>query len=156
MIDQVLKDRTEMYGDFKQLAELSTSLKAHISAHQGWHKLQPHQRESLDMIVHKIARIINGDNNNKDSWLDIAGYAQLVVNQLETNTYKRCTPAERAIQFAPDWANFVAQDGDGAWCAYSCRPIVANYAWLSSGEYEYLFHDVKQDDWRNTLTEIKK
>lgn len=156
MIDQVLKDRTEMYGDFKQLAKLSTSLKTHMSAHQGWHKLQPYQQESLDMIVHKIARIINGDHNNKDSWVDIAGYAQLVVKQLEMRPHKPCTPAVRAIQFAPDWANFVAQASNGAWWAYEREPIAGDHVWLSGSRHEYLFHDFMCDDWRDTLTEIKK
>ena len=34
------------------------------------------------MICHKLGRIINGDPNYDDSWLDIAGYAQLIVNRL--------------------------------------------------------------------------
>jgi hypothetical protein len=34
------------------------------------------------MIVHKIGRILNGDPNYDDSWADIAGYAQLVVKEL--------------------------------------------------------------------------
>jgi hypothetical protein len=36
----------------------------------------------LDMICHKIGRIINGDPDYADSWHDIAGYAQLVANRL--------------------------------------------------------------------------
>jgi sulfur carrier protein ThiS len=39
--------------------------------------------ESLDMIANKIARIVNGDPYYKDSWQDIAGYAQLIVNKLD-------------------------------------------------------------------------
>ena len=35
------------------------------------------------MIAHKIGRILNGDPNYADSWVDIAGYAQLVANELE-------------------------------------------------------------------------
>jgi hypothetical protein len=41
--------------------------------------LHADQQEALDMICHKIGRIINGDANYDDSWRDIAGYAQLVV-----------------------------------------------------------------------------
>jgi hypothetical protein len=36
------------------------------------------QREALDMILHKIARIVNGNPNETDHWHDIAGYATLV------------------------------------------------------------------------------
>jgi hypothetical protein len=39
--------------------------------------------ESLDMIANKIARIVNGDPNYLDSWVDIVGYTTLVVNKLE-------------------------------------------------------------------------
>jgi hypothetical protein len=41
------------------------------------------QRESLDMIAHKIARILNGNPNVHDHWHDIAGYATLVANDLK-------------------------------------------------------------------------
>ena len=34
------------------------------------------------MIFHKLARIANGDPTYIDSWTDIAGYAQLVVDDL--------------------------------------------------------------------------
>jgi len=39
-------------------------------------------REALEMILHKIARILNGNPNYADSWQDIAGYAQLIVKRL--------------------------------------------------------------------------
>lgn len=41
------------------------------------------QYEALDMIAHKIARIINGDPDYADSWDDIAGYAKLVADRLQ-------------------------------------------------------------------------
>ena len=41
------------------------------------------QLEALDMIAHKIARIINGDPDYADSWHDIAGYAKLVADRLD-------------------------------------------------------------------------
>jgi hypothetical protein len=44
--------------------------------------LAPDQREALEMIVVKIARIINGDPNCADSWRDIEGYARLVAERL--------------------------------------------------------------------------
>jgi hypothetical protein len=39
--------------------------------------------EALDMICHKIGRIINGDANYHDNWLDIAGYSMLVADRLQ-------------------------------------------------------------------------
>jgi hypothetical protein len=40
------------------------------------------QKEGLHMILHKIGRIVNGDPDYVDSWLDIAGYATLVADYL--------------------------------------------------------------------------
>ena len=40
------------------------------------------QWEALDMICHKIGRIVVGDADYDDSWRDIAGYAMLVANRL--------------------------------------------------------------------------
>jgi hypothetical protein len=48
-------------------------------------KLDDDQSEALEMIAHKIARILNGDPNYVDSWLDIAGYATLVAERLNGN-----------------------------------------------------------------------
>jgi hypothetical protein len=41
-----------------------------------------HQKESLEMIASKIARIVCGDSNHHDSWHDIGGYAKLVADRL--------------------------------------------------------------------------
>ena len=35
------------------------------------------QKESLEMIVHKIGRILAGDPSFQDHWDDIAGYAKI-------------------------------------------------------------------------------
>jgi hypothetical protein len=45
--------------------------------------MAPDQREALDMIAHKIGRILNGDPDYSDSWRDIAGYATLVADRLD-------------------------------------------------------------------------
>ncbi len=45
-------------------------------------KLDADQMEALEMIMHKIGRIINGDADYDDSWRDIAGYAMLVCDRL--------------------------------------------------------------------------
>jgi hypothetical protein len=40
------------------------------------------QREALEMIAHKISRILAGDPHFADHWTDISGYARLVERQL--------------------------------------------------------------------------
>lgn len=48
--------------------------------------LAPDQKEALEMLAHKIGRILNGDPDYADSWDDIAGYATLVANRLKGKT----------------------------------------------------------------------
>lgn len=84
-VNDILEQRGSRYGDFKTHADITQTLKAvkNLYVKTLNKDLNPSQNESLDMIFHKIGRIINGDPNYADSWVDIAGYAQLVVNQLE-------------------------------------------------------------------------
>jgi DNA repair ATPase RecN len=63
-------------------AEIMQELKDVMREVDGWRNLTPSQREALDMIQHKIGRILNGDQTYDDSWKDIAGYATLIVNEL--------------------------------------------------------------------------
>jgi hypothetical protein len=81
MIGEILDERGKRYGKFKDHAEISQRLKYVVSARKD--VLADDQREALEMICHKIARIINGDPNYADSWIDIAGYAQLVADRLQ-------------------------------------------------------------------------
>jgi hypothetical protein len=83
-IKQILVDRGERYGPFIGHAKIAQQLKTVIKeALELRHKsLADDQQEGLEMICHKIARIVNGDSNYIDSWLDISGYAQLITNRL--------------------------------------------------------------------------
>lgn len=81
----VLVERGSRYGKFTGHAEVTQRLKDVIAANlrQRDKTLAPDQQEALDMICHKIGRIINGDPDYADSWIDIAGYAKLVADRLE-------------------------------------------------------------------------
>lgn len=81
-VDAVLSERGARYGKFTDHARITQSLKTIIDECDNG-KLSWSQRESLDMIAHKIGRILNGDPNYADSWVDIAGYAKLVADELE-------------------------------------------------------------------------
>lgn len=85
MIEQILEERGKRYGKFKSHAEISQRLKYVVqdvlSSRKGI--LEDDQIEALEMICHKIARILNGDPDYADSWVDIAGYAQLVADRLQ-------------------------------------------------------------------------
>lgn len=78
-VDVTLDERKSQYGSFKDVAGTTQKLMS---------LLQPKgctcvQQEALHMICSKLARITHGDVNHVDSWHDIAGYATLVVNELE-------------------------------------------------------------------------
>jgi hypothetical protein len=62
--------------------------------------MAPDQWEALDMICSKISRIVNGDPDYDDSWVDIAGYAQLIVNSLKEDQGKVKTLEEQMREAA--------------------------------------------------------
>jgi len=83
-IDDTLKDRGTKYGKFNKHAELTQRLKTIMRSAPGWHNnLTDSQRECLEMVQHKIGRILNGDPKYIDSWVDIIGYTKLVIDELE-------------------------------------------------------------------------
>ena len=81
-INKVLKQRKKTHGSFTNHSRLSQALKRSYSAYK-ISDLSDSQQEALDMILHKIARIGAGNPNEKDHWVDIGGYAQLIVNEIE-------------------------------------------------------------------------
>lgn len=82
-VNKTLDERGERYGKFRNHAELSQKLKQAMKEKATWWDLSPSQQKSLEMIAHKIARILNGDPNYADNWHDIAGYATLIDLQLQ-------------------------------------------------------------------------
>jgi hypothetical protein len=86
-VDAILDSRAKDYGRFKDGAALMQGMKRLMSDHARVHDktFADDQWEALEMIVHKIARIINGNPDKVDHWVDIAGYATLVAERLEGN-----------------------------------------------------------------------
>lgn len=81
-LEVTLEERGSRYGEFSDHSDISQSLKEVMYNTDNWGTLKPEMRESLEMIAHKIARILNGDPNYADSWVDIAGYSKLVGDKL--------------------------------------------------------------------------
>ena len=86
-IQTTLDERGSRYGSFMGHAEITCELKGIIAQYAIARnkKLKFDQQEALDMICHKIGRILNGDPDYADSWHDIAGYAQLIANRLNSD-----------------------------------------------------------------------
>ena len=100
-INDTLEGRGTKYGDWKNHAQISQDIQNAIikgwfsrGDGQDWNEVPAYMSEALTMIAQKIGRIINGDPFYDDSWRDIAGYATLVVNQLN----KENADAEKELQ----------------------------------------------------------
>ena len=83
-INALLAEREKTHGDYEIHAAITQDLKRTINHHVGDldRRLDDDMQETLDMIAHKIGRIIAGNPAEPDHWRDIAGYAQLVANRL--------------------------------------------------------------------------
>ena len=83
-VNEILKERGNRYAAFIDNAKVSQALKAEMWSSENWSggKLNADQKEALELIALKISRILTGDPDYVDSWIDIAGYAQLVVDRL--------------------------------------------------------------------------
>ena len=85
----VLSERGSRYGTLMNNATISQGLKEILHNSTNWEAMPPDMREALDMIVHKISRIVEGDFNYDDSWVDISGYSTLIVERLHLTLKQR-------------------------------------------------------------------
>ncbi len=83
--EALITERGNRYGEFKDGAAIMQQLKQVMYNTPKWDSLKPSQKEALDMIQHKIGRILNGDPDYDDNWKDIAGYATLIVKELHND-----------------------------------------------------------------------
>lgn len=82
-IQETLAERQTTHGDFGEHARVTQNLKS--MAHDGlnWRegRLSAAQMEAIDMILHKLGRVLAGDPDFHDHWHDICGYAKLVADK---------------------------------------------------------------------------
>ena len=90
--EELLKERGNRYGEFDINAAISQSLKNVMKSTPSWGDLRPYQKEALEMIQHKISRILNGDVTYVDNWADIIGYSQLALDKLQRENELKRTP----------------------------------------------------------------
>jgi hypothetical protein len=87
-IDVLLAERGKVHGDYTEHAQITQDLKQVVYKARNWSVLSPVQREALDMLTHKMGRILAGDPNHRDHWDDISGYSRLAA--------ERVSPAQSA------------------------------------------------------------
>jgi hypothetical protein len=82
---KILEERGKRYGSFETNAAISQALKRAMQFSPNWSKLTDVQKEGLEMVQHKVARMLNGDSSYLDNIVDIVGYSTLIKNVMETN-----------------------------------------------------------------------
>lgn len=84
-IEDTLKERGVQYGPINIEALAIREIKEALPYNEA---ITPVQRHCLDMIIVKMARIMNGNPNYADNWTDIQGYAKLAEEDI-----RACPPA---------------------------------------------------------------
>jgi hypothetical protein len=88
-IERTLNERGTRYGDFTDHARICQNIKQAMMQEAGWSRLSDVQKQSLEVIADKQARILSGDPNYADNWHDIQGYAKLVEDRLPAESVVR-------------------------------------------------------------------
>lgn len=76
----VLQERSATHGDFEHWAKVSQRLKFALAAGVNWETMDAVQREALEAVMGKLARIVTGDPNFIDHYRDIIGYTQRAMD----------------------------------------------------------------------------
>ena len=104
-VTEILEERQSTHGTFSEAAETVQRLKYLMHSAPNWDKLSNAQREALEMVQHKIGRILHGDPYLLDSVRDIVGYAQLVYDELESKEGSTDVKTERIARVNGCWVN---------------------------------------------------
>ena len=97
-VRSILSERHSTHGLFTDQGKLAQQLKTLLRSHSKI-EMDRYQVEAMEMICTKLSRIVCGNPHQLDSWLDIAGYAQLVVDELQRNAIPEFPPPYPPI----DW-----------------------------------------------------
>jgi len=97
-VNKTLEDRAKNYGDipYSARAAVSQAIKSVLRSAPGWGALSDAQKEAMEMIAHKQARIVGGAAKLPDGWHDIAGYATLAEQELEMEEKQDGAPFQPA------------------------------------------------------------
>lgn len=76
--EELLNERSKTHGDWANQSGVAQSLKSVLHSVPGYNdRLTLAQREALEMVCTKMARIVCGNPNEPDHWNDGAGYFTL-------------------------------------------------------------------------------
>jgi hypothetical protein len=77
-LNEILAERQKTHGDFEEVSRVYAEISKH---HSGILNVQV--KCALDMIAMKMARIICGNPLERDHWIDIQGYCELVIGGID-------------------------------------------------------------------------
>jgi hypothetical protein len=82
-IQTTLQERARTHGDYRYVSHMAQNLKTTLKSSSFYNDLDYYMIEALEMIATKQGRILAGNALEKEHWRDIAGYAMLVVNEID-------------------------------------------------------------------------
>lgn len=82
-IEATLDERGARYGSYAEKALIIQDMKRAMRTGSSWAGMDADMKESLEMVVHKIGRIVTGDPIYHDNWHDLIGYTKLVADRLQ-------------------------------------------------------------------------
>lgn len=108
-LDTILQDREDTHGAYADVAKLTQALQdTFYNTVDVPPELSPEMKLGIFMILHKLARVFCGNPKEVDHWLDIAGYATLVINSLSNDKHEK---VEEIIKHVPpDTSKFITPD----------------------------------------------
>ena len=73
-------NRDQQHGGMQAVGETGQRIKDTMRSTANWKLMSYGGREALDMIAHKIGRILSGaDPHDRQHWEDLAGYAHAAM-----------------------------------------------------------------------------
>lgn len=131
--EALLTERGKTHGDYSRHADVTQTFKT-LQRRLQVRSLTVEEQEALDMIFHKLGRIITGNPHIRDHYDDIAGYATLASKSIKVDGN---ATGEREVQETTPTKEKVAIKAAQEACQTSVwqpcllrfyRPIKTNYS----------------------------
>ena len=81
-LEKILEQRGSVHGNHLAGGAYTQGAKELMRDSLNWPVMKNDLKESLDVIQLKIARILNGDPEFEDHWIDIQGYVKIVLDRI--------------------------------------------------------------------------
>jgi hypothetical protein len=82
LIGKVTNERKSRYGDYSLQAVVEQRIKRAMESSTNWGSLDDVKRSSFQMIAVKISRILEGDPEYDDNYIDGEGYFRIARERL--------------------------------------------------------------------------